>query len=115
MKKQLTILFSLCLLLLLTAFAQPTTPAMALERFFPADEVQAEWFADDFLAQVPLAQIEELRQQISANGNEGTGVVSRDGHFYNVSFQTVDDWTVVAIEQAPQDATCLRNGNRSCQ
>ncbi len=59
--------------------------------------------------------LEELRQQISANGNEGTGVVSRDGHFYNVSFQTVDDWTVVAIEQAPQDATCLRNGNRSCQ
>ena len=58
---------------------------------------------------------EELRQQISASGTEGTGVVSKDGRFFNVSFQTVDDWTVVAIEQAPQDAACLRNGNRSCQ
>jgi hypothetical protein len=58
---------------------------------------------------------DELRQQISASGTEGTGVVSKDGKFFNVSFQTVDDWTVVAIEQAPQDATCLRNGNRSCQ
>lgn len=59
--------------------------------------------------------LDELRQQISATGTEGTGVVSRDGQFFNVSFQTVEDWTVVAIEQAPQDATCLRNGNRSCQ
>ncbi|MEZ4864938.1 MAG: CIA30 family protein [Caldilineaceae bacterium] len=52
-------------MLTLTAFVQPLTPASALERFFTSDQLQADWFTDDFLAQVPLPQIEDLRQQIS--------------------------------------------------
>lgn len=81
MNKRLTFLLSLCLLLLLTAFAQPTTPATALERFFTADEVQADWFADNFLAQVPLAQIEELRQQIAAQLGAFQGIEGEESPF----------------------------------
>lgn len=66
MKKTLTILSGLCLLLLVTAFAQPNAPRAVLERFLTSDEVQAEWFTEAFLAQVPLAQITELRQQLTA-------------------------------------------------
>ncbi len=58
-------LLGVLLVLGLTGFAQPSTPAAALEQFFTADELQTEWFADEFLAQVPLAQIEKLRGQIT--------------------------------------------------
>lgn len=59
--------------------------------------------------------LEELRRHLSADGNEGTGVVTRAGHDYRVSFQAVEDWTVVAIEQTQDGATCLRNGAGSCR
>lgn len=101
MKKQLTILFSLCLLLLLTAFAQPTTPAMALERFFTADEVQAEWFTDDFLAQVPLAQIEELRQQIAAQLGAFQGIKGEESPF-TVIFAQGDITVEFVLDEAGQ-------------
>ena len=69
MNRRLTLLLGLCLLLLLTAFVQPLTPAAALERFFTEAEVQADWFAEDFLAQVPLAQI--MAQLGAFQGIEG--------------------------------------------
>lgn len=81
MKKPLTFLAGLCLLLLLTAFAQPLTPAAALERFFTEAEVQADWFADDFLAQVPLAQIEELRAQVTDQLGTFQGIEGEESPF----------------------------------
>lgn len=85
MKKPLTFLLGLCLLLLLTAFAQPRTPVAALERFFTEDEVQADWFAADFLAQVPLAQIEELREQVIDQLGAFQGIEGEESPF-TVSF-----------------------------
>lgn len=58
-----------------------------------------------------------LRHEINGSPAEGTGVISKDGRLFNVSYQTVDDWTVVAIEQSASasPSTCLRNGNNPCQ
>lgn len=56
-----------------------------------------------------------LRREINGTQEEGTGVISKDGRLFNVSYQTVDDWTVVAIEQSPSPSTCLRNGTNACQ
>jgi hypothetical protein len=36
------------------------TPATALERLFTAPSPQSDWFADAFLAQVPLTQVEQI-------------------------------------------------------
>ena len=57
---------------------------------------------------------DKLRQQIGG-ATEGTGVVSKDGQLFNVSYETVDDWTVVAIEQSKTKSACLRNGANTCQ
>lgn len=62
----LSVMLVVPLVIMPPTFAQSDTPQAILERFLTSDEVQADWFADDFLAQVPLAQIEELRQQITA-------------------------------------------------
>lgn len=56
-----------------------------------------------------------LRKEINGTAEEGTGVISKDGRLFNVSYQTVDDWTVVAIEQSASPETCLRNGKHACQ
>lgn len=61
----LSVMLVVPLLITPAMLAQSDTPQTVLERFFTSDEVQADWFADDFLAQVSLAQIEELRQQIT--------------------------------------------------
>ncbi|ESA35561.1 beta-lactamase [Leptolyngbya sp. Heron Island J] len=48
------------------ALAANISPEMALARLFTTPEVQASWFADSFLAQVSLAQIEQILQEITA-------------------------------------------------
>ncbi len=48
------------------AAAQPQTPKEVLEQFFRSEELQADWFADAFLEQVSLTQIEAIRSQFSA-------------------------------------------------
>ena len=58
---------------------------------------------------------EALRQEINGNLEEGTGVVSSNGQTFNVSYQTVDDWTVVAIEPSNSPSACLRIGANACQ
>ncbi|MEQ1753695.1 MAG: cache domain-containing protein [Micropepsaceae bacterium] len=58
---------------------------------------------------------DRLRQEISGSANDGTGVVSKDGQLFNVSYETVDDWIVVAIEQSNAASACLRNGVNTCQ
>jgi len=55
-----------------------------------------------------------LRREINGTAEEGTGVISKDGRMFNVSYQIVDDWTVVAIEQSTSPSTCLRNGTTAC-
>lgn len=45
--------------------AQMQTPKGALEQFFSSETLEAAWFTDDFLAQVPPAQLEVGRQQFT--------------------------------------------------
>lgn len=52
-----------------TAQAQPLTPTQALERLFSSAEIQAEWFAPDFLQQVPFGTLAaQLKGVTSAYG-----------------------------------------------
>lgn len=101
MNKRATVLVALCLLLLLTAFAQPITPQGALERFFTEAEVQADWFAEDFLAQVPLAQITELRQQVTDQLGAFQGVEGDESPF-TVSFAEGKVTAEIALDEAGQ-------------
>lgn len=45
---------------------QDLAPAAALERLFAADSLSADWFAPNFLTQVPLAQVELIVTQLRA-------------------------------------------------
>jgi len=101
MKKRLTFLLGLCLLLLLTAFVQPLTPAAALERFFTEEEVQPDWFAEDFLAQVPLAQITELRQQVTDQLGAFQGIEG-DESLFTVSFAGGNVTAEIVLDEAGQ-------------
>ncbi len=101
MNQRLTFLLGLCLLLLLTAFAQPLTPAAALERFFTEGEVQAEWFMEDFLAQVPLAQIEELRGQVTEQLGAFQGIEGDESPF-TVIFAEGNATAEIALDEGGQ-------------
>ena len=52
------------------ALAANISPEMALSRLFTTSEVQASWFANSFLAQISLAQIEQILQGITATLGE---------------------------------------------
>lgn len=62
------------------ALAQTTTPQTALRRLLTTEPLQADWFTPDFLAQVPLAQIQSILvslktelgefQRVEAKGND---------------------------------------------
>ena len=57
----------------------------------------------------------ELLRKETGGQDEGTGVIVKDGALFNVSFQNVGDWTVVAIEPISPASTCLRTGANACQ
>lgn len=52
-------------LLVSCSVAQSITPKAALERLFTSQPIQAEWFTDDFLAEVPTAQLTTILTQIT--------------------------------------------------
>lgn len=103
MNKRLPVLVGVCLLLLLTAFAQPLTPAAALERLFTEAEVHADWFAEDFLAQVPLAQIAELRGQVTDQLGAFQGVEGDESPF-TVIFAEGNVTAAIVLDEAGQIA-----------
>ena len=39
-------------------------PEAVLEKLFTSEDIKAEWFASDFLAQVPITQIESIVNDI---------------------------------------------------
>lgn len=55
------------ILVLLASYstAQSITPKAALERLFTSEALQDEWFTDDFLAEVPTAQLTTILTQIT--------------------------------------------------
>lgn len=60
----------------LTAFlwAQTLTPAEALQRLLSASKPKAEWFAESFLREVPMAQIEGLLRSFARSYGRFQGV-----------------------------------------
>lgn len=70
-------------------FTQPVssmTPKSALERLFNATSIEAEWFAPTFLAQVPIAQVQQIIASIKAELRTYQGVES-EGEDYRIVFK----------------------------
>lgn len=70
-------------------FTQPVssmTPKSALERLFNATSIEAEWFAPTFLAQVPIAQVQQIIASIKAELRTYQGVES-EGEDYRIVFE----------------------------
>jgi beta-lactamase class A len=80
----------LCLLLGSThTIAQKETPEIAaIKQFFTAQSIDAGWFADSFLAQVPASQLMPVRQQVTAAmGAFKTVEPDPDGQNYRAVFE----------------------------
>lgn len=63
----------------------PMPPKAALERLFTAASIEAEWFAPTFLAQVPIAQIQQIITGIKAELGTYQGV-QNEGEDYRIVF-----------------------------
>lgn len=66
--------------------AQPLTAEQALERIFQAEAVEADWFAQSFLEQVPFQQIQPLLTDLKQSLGAFQGIQARDGG-YAVMFE----------------------------
>jgi hypothetical protein len=58
--------------------------------------------------------IAELRATIGAGAPEGMGILTQDGSSRRVSYQTVDGWIVVAVEQPVSQRTCINRAGPPC-
>lgn len=67
------------------ALADTISPEMALSRLFTTSEIQAGWFADSFLSQISLAQIEQILQGITATVGQYESVEAA-GDRYRIVF-----------------------------
>lgn len=93
---------------ILFAQAQPAlintmtiTPATALERLFTSPSPQAEWFADSFLSQIPLTQVEQLLTEFQTS----LGVyqsVQPDSAGYLVQFEQGKLLAQISLNEAGQ-------------
>ena len=59
--------------------------------------------------------LDEMRNQVGGSLAEGTGRIVTNGTLFNISYQTVGDWTVVAVELLPAPQECLRTGEDKCR
>ncbi|MEM9926319.1 MAG: serine hydrolase [Cyanobacteria bacterium P01_D01_bin.50] len=64
---------------------QSISPEAALERLFTSEDIKAEWFASQFLAQVPIAQVRSLISGIK-NQLRTYQEVQKSGNDYLVNF-----------------------------
>jgi Beta-lactamase enzyme family len=82
------------------------TPTAALERLFAAPAPQSEWFADSFLTQVPLSQIEQIITSFrSSLGNYQA--VQPDGENYVIVFEKGKVAAQIVLNSAGQIAGLL--------
>ncbi|MBE9028305.1 serine hydrolase [filamentous cyanobacterium LEGE 11480] len=65
------------------------TPAAVLTRFFQTDEVKADWFTPEFLAAVPLPQVQGIIQQIKQLGQFESVQAAADGFVLQLSQVTI--------------------------
>jgi beta-lactamase class A len=76
----------------------------ALERVLKADHVSPEWFADSFLAQVPVVQLDAGLAQIRAQEGKFAKVEVRNGSYYSV-FEKGENKTQIALDSAGKITT----------
>ena len=80
------LLVSLLAVPALAQSTQPQTPQEALERLFTGGPVQAAWFDAGFLAQIPVAQVQQIIDQCTAQGGKFQRVTG-SGHEFTVFLQ----------------------------
>ncbi|AFY55366.1 beta-lactamase class A [Rivularia sp. PCC 7116] len=77
------------------------TPEAVLEKIFTSEDVKAEWFASDFLAQVPIAQIEfivnDFKKQLGSYQK-----VEQDDNDYVVNFSQGSVATEITLNNRGQ-------------
>ncbi|NJO43026.1 MAG: hypothetical protein HC865_21060 [Cyanobacteria bacterium RU_5_0] len=78
---------------------QPLTERTVLERLFTAPEIQAEWFAPEFLAQVPLSELQQGRIDLQQEFGSYQDIEEESNTF------------VVIFERGRFDATLNLNEN----
>ena len=66
--------------------ASSITPEAAIDRLFLGEEIQADWFAPAFLAQLPAAQVQAIVRQLTAPLGEYRGVTA-SGDRYLAEFE----------------------------
>lgn len=67
------------------------------------------------IARIAGMNIDDLRMRLSAGASEGAGFLTMNGSRLEVSYQSVDGWTVIALQAAPQRALCLRGASTPCR
>jgi beta-lactamase class A len=77
------------------------TPQAALERLFTAPTPQADWFAESFLSQVPLAQVEQILAEVRTSLGTYQSV-EPDGENYRVIFEKGQVAAQIALSSTGQ-------------
>ncbi len=77
------------------------TPEATLEKLFTSEDIKAEWFASEFLAQVPINQVKTII--IGVKNQLGTyQAVEKDGNDYVVNFSQGSVPTKIALNNRGQ-------------
>ena len=66
-------------------------------------------------ARIAGMTIDDLRMRLSAGAAEGAGFVLHEGRRLEVSYQSADGWTVIALQTAPDRRPCLRGSSTVCR
>lgn len=82
------------------------TPEATLEKLFTSKDIKAEWFAPEFLAQVPIAQIKIILGNIKTQMGTYQGV-QKKGNDYAINFTRGDIPTKIVLNSKGQIAGLL--------
>ncbi len=77
------------------------TPEATLEKLFTSEDIKAEWFASEFLAQVPINQINAIVSGVKNQLGTYQGV-EKDGNDYVVNFSQGSVPTKIALNNKGQ-------------
>ena len=95
-----------------TASTQVLAPKAALERLFTADRINAEWFAQAFLAAVPVSRVEEVIAELKRTHGAYQRVDEEEGQ-YLVVFERAFMQARIALDAEERIATLLFLGVRA--
>ena len=76
-------------------------PEAVLEKLFTSEDIKAEWFASDFLAQVPITQIESIVNDIKKELGSYQGI-EEDGSDFVVNFSQGSVGTQITLNSDGQ-------------